>query len=63
MFLILNVLPQAFPDLRGIWAVSFDQITELYMLANHATIGCIAVYFLIGTAFEYSRILSEGGRH
>ncbi|MBM6688096.1 PTS cellobiose transporter subunit IIC [Collinsella tanakaei] len=59
MFLILNVLPQAFPDLQGIWAVSFDQITELYMLANHATIGCIAVYFLIGTAFEYSRILSE----
>lgn len=59
MFLILNVLPQAFPVLEGIWAVSFDQITEIYMLANHATIGCIAVYFLIGTAFEYARILSE----
>ena len=59
MFLILNVLPQAFPVLQGIWAVSFDQISVVYMLANSATIGCIAVYFLIGTAFEYARILSE----
>ena len=59
VFLILNVLPQAFPVLEGIWAVSFNQITEIYMLANHATIGCIAIYFLIGTAFEYARILSE----
>lgn len=59
MFLVLNVLPQAFPVLEGIWAVSFNQITEIYMLANHATIGCIAIYFLIGTAFEYARILSE----
>lgn len=59
MFLILNVLPQAFPVLEGIWSVSFDQITELYMLANHATIGCIAMYFLIGTAYEYARILSD----
>lgn len=59
IFLILNVLPQAFPVLQGIWAVSFDNITEIYMLANHATIGCIAIYFLIGTSFEYARILSE----
>ena len=59
MFLILNVLPQAFPFLAGIWSVSFDKITNIYMLANSATIGCIAVYFLIATAFEYARILSE----
>ncbi|WP_415962262.1 PTS cellobiose transporter subunit IIC [Collinsella tanakaei] len=59
MFLILNVLPQAFPVLAGIWSVSFDKITNVYMLANSATIGCIAVYFLIATAFEYARILSE----
>ena len=59
MFLILNVLPQAFPVLAGIWSVSFDKIANVYMLANSATIGCIAVYFLIATAFEYARILSE----
>ena len=59
MFLILNVLPQAFPVLQGIWSISFDQITVVYMLANSATIGCIALYFLIGTSFEYARILSE----
>lgn len=59
VFLILNVLPQAFPVLEGLWAMSFNHITEIYMLANHATIGCIAIYFLIGTAFEYARILSE----
>ena len=59
MFLILNVLPQAFPVLAGVWSVSFDKIANVYMLANSATIGCIAVYFLIATAFEYARILSE----
>ena len=59
MFLILNVLPQAFPVLEGIWSVSFDKISNVYMLANSATIGCIAVYFLIATAYEYARILSE----
>lgn len=59
MFLILNVLPQAFPFLEGVWSVSFDKISNVYMLANSATIGCIAVYFLIATAFEYARILNE----
>lgn len=59
MFLVVNVLPQAFPVLAPIWAVSFDQITNIYMLANYATISSMAIYFLIAVAFEYANILAE----
>lgn len=59
MFLVINVLPQAFPVLEGIWDVTFNQVTNIYMLANYATISSISLYFLIAIAFEYARILSE----
>lgn len=59
MFLVLSVIPQAFPILQGIWSASFDKVSNIYLLANSATIGCIALYFLIGTSYEYARILSE----
>lgn len=47
MFLIVSVIPQSFPALAGIWSVSFDKITNLYMLANTATMGILALYFCI----------------
>ena len=59
MFLVVNVLPQAFPVLQPIWAVSFDQITNIYMLANYATISSMAIYFLVAVSFEYANILAE----
>lgn len=59
IFLIIGVLPQAFPALAGIWSVSFDKIANITALANNATINAIAIYFLIGTAYEYARILNE----
>ena len=59
MFLVVNVLPQAFPVLQPIWAVSFDQITNIYMLANYATISSMAIYFLVAVSLEYANILAE----
>lgn len=59
MFLVVNVLPQAFPVLEPIWDVSFNQITNIYMLANYATISSIALYFLISVAYEYAFILND----
>ncbi len=59
MFLVISVLPQAFPVLTGIWAASFDHITPLYMAAYNASMGIISVYFLIVTTYEYAKIIAE----
>ncbi|WP_257607343.1 PTS cellobiose transporter subunit IIC [Weissella sagaensis] len=59
MFLIVSVIPQSFPALAGIWSVSFDKITNLYMLANTATMGILALYFCIVFGYEYTRIQAQ----
>lgn len=59
MFLIVSVIPQSFPALAGIWSVSFDKITNLYMLANTATMGILALYFCIVFGYEYTRIQAK----
>ncbi len=56
MFLIVNVLPQSFSGLAGIWAGSFDKITNLYMLANGATMGILSLYFCLVFGYEYTKI-------
>ncbi|MCI1891778.1 PTS cellobiose transporter subunit IIC [Schleiferilactobacillus perolens] len=56
MVLIISVLPQSFSVLQGFWSVSFDRINDLYMLANTATMGVLALYFCIVFGFEYTRI-------
>lgn len=47
MFLIVSIIPQSFPALAGIWSASFDKLTSLYMIANTATMGILALYFCI----------------
>lgn len=59
MFLIVSVIPQSFPALAGLWANSFDKITSLYMLANGATMGTLALYFCIVFGYEYTRIQAQ----
>lgn len=56
MFLIINILPQSFPALAGIWAGSFDKVTNLYMLANGATMGILSLYFCLVFGYEYTKI-------
>ena len=58
-FLILGILPQAFPFLEGVWAVSFDKINALYMLANRFTMGVLALYFNIVMGFELTQIKAQ----
>lgn len=60
-FLIISVLPQAFPVLAGIWAVSFDKVQAIYMLAYHASMGIIALYFLLAVTFDYARSYESKG--
>lgn len=59
LFLVLNVLPLVIPGLAGFYANTFDKITPLYMLANVATMGIIALYFLVVIGFEYTRFIAE----
>ncbi|MCF0246181.1 MAG: PTS cellobiose transporter subunit IIC, partial [Ileibacterium sp.] len=58
-FLILGVLPQAFPFLSGIWAVSFDRLTNLYMIGNAFTMGVLALYFNIVMGYELTNIKAQ----
>jgi PTS system cellobiose-specific IIC component len=59
MFLIISVLPQSFPALESIWAASFDKIQNLYMLANTATMGILALYFCVVFGYEYTKIQAQ----
>lgn len=59
LFLVLNVLPMVIPGLTGFYANTFDKVTPLYMLANVATMGVIALYFLLVIGFEYTRFIAE----
>lgn len=59
LFLVLNVLPMVIPGLTGFYASTFDKVTPLYMLANVATMGVIALYFLLVIGFEYTRFIAE----
>ncbi|API92141.1 MULTISPECIES: PTS cellobiose transporter subunit IIC [Virgibacillus] len=59
MFLVLNVLPQTFTFLEGFYNSTFFRISDLYMLANKATMGILALYFGLVIGYEYTKILAE----
>ena len=59
MFLVFNVLPLTFPSLQGIFDASFFRVSDLYMLANSATMGILALYFCLVLGYEYTRIIAE----
>ena len=55
MFLVLNVLPMTFPALEGFFNATFFRFSELYMLANKATMGILALFFVIILGYEYTK--------
>ncbi|SES10602.1 PTS cellobiose transporter subunit IIC [Salipaludibacillus aurantiacus] len=59
MFLVLNVLPQTFTFLEGFFNNTFFRISDLYMLANSATMGILALYFGLVVGYEYTKINAE----
>lgn len=58
-FLILAILPEVFPFLQGFYAGTLDRITDLYMLAQMASIGFGALYFVTSASLEYTRLKAE----
>lgn len=59
MFLVLNVLPTAFPALKPIFDATLGSISQLYMLANTATMGILALYFNLVLGYEYTKTFNE----
>ncbi|XJZ26719.1 PTS cellobiose transporter subunit IIC [Bacillota bacterium Lsc_1132] len=59
MFLVLNILPQTMPFLEGFFNSTFFKISDLYMLANKATMGILALYFNLVIGYEYTKIYAE----
>ncbi|AXI10273.1 PTS cellobiose transporter subunit IIC [Oceanobacillus zhaokaii] len=59
MFLVLNVLPLTFTFLEGFFNNTFFRISDLYMLANKATMGILALYFGLVIGYEYTKIYAE----
>ncbi|NBJ69546.1 MULTISPECIES: PTS cellobiose transporter subunit IIC [Clostridia] len=59
MFLVFNVLPQTFTFLEGFYDGTFFKISDLYMLANKATMGILALYFGLVIGYEYTKIHAE----
>lgn len=59
MFLVLNILPQTLTFLEGIFNSTVFRISDLYMLANKATMGILALYFCLIIGYEYTKIFIE----
>ncbi|MGT2906243.1 PTS cellobiose transporter subunit IIC [Streptococcus dentiloxodontae] len=62
MFLVFSILPQAFsfwPIVADVFSASFDKFTDLYMVANYATMGSLSLYFVISMAYELTKIYAD----
>lgn len=59
MFLVLNILPQTLTFLEDIFNNTIFRISDLYMLANKATMGILALYFCLIIGYEYTKIFVE----
>ncbi|MFM1514350.1 PTS cellobiose transporter subunit IIC [Helcococcus ovis] len=55
MFLVLTILPLTMPFLQGIWDATFLKVSNVYMLANKASMGIISLYFLLVISYEYTK--------
>lgn len=59
MFLVFNVLPMTFTGLQGFFEATFFRVSDLYMVANTATIGILALYFNFVVGYELTKIEAE----
>src|SRR5699024_10257342 len=59
MFLVLNVLPEAVPFLEEFFESTFFRVNDLYMVANKATMGILALYFSLVICYEYTKIFVD----
>lgn len=62
MFLVFSIIPLAFgfiPGIQDFFDASFAKYTSLYMVANTATMGILALYFNLAIGYELTKIYAE----
>ncbi|GGE25744.1 PTS cellobiose transporter subunit IIC [Streptococcus himalayensis] len=61
MFLVFNILPLTFsmPWFVDFFNGTFGKFADLYMLANRATMGILALYFNLVLGYEFTKIYAE----
>ncbi|HEM6090048.1 TPA: PTS cellobiose transporter subunit IIC [Streptococcus suis] len=61
MFLVFNILPLTFshPAFVEFFNNTFAKFSDLYMLANGATMGILALYFNLALGYEFTKIYAE----
>ena len=61
MFLVLSVIPQAFPVsfIETIWENLIDKLSPLYLQASNCTMGILSLYFAIVIGYEYTKIFVD----
>lgn len=59
IFLVFNILPVTFTGLEGFFDATFFRVSDLYMIANTATIGILALYFNLVVGYELTKIEME----
>lgn len=61
MFLVFNILPLTFshPTFVEFFGNTFARFSDLYMLANSATMGILALYFNLTLGYELTKIYAD----
>ena len=59
MFLVFNTLPMTFTGLETLFENTIFKVSDLYMIANTATMGILALYFNIVVGYELTKIEEE----
>lgn len=59
IFLVINILPMVITSLQGFYNETFVKITDVYMLANKATMGIIALYFVMVIGYYYTKLTAQ----
>ena len=59
MFLVFDTLPMTFTSLNPLFQNTIFKVSDLYMIANTATMGILALYFNIVVGYELTKIEEE----
>lgn len=56
MLLVINIIPQTFTGTEAFFNATFFRFSDLYMVANTATMGMLAIYFCLVVGYELTKI-------
>lgn len=59
MFLVLTILPDTLPFLKNVFENTVFRVSDLYMVANTATIGILTLYFCLVIGYELTKMEAQ----